>query len=59
MILLELLQKCLDRSNDALSTVQAAFDVATACITADQMLTRQKQHAHFLVLADFACDVAL
>ena len=58
-ILLELLQKRLDRSNDALSTEREAFDAVTAWFAANQMSTRQKQYANVLVHADFACDVAL
>ena len=58
-ILLALLQKRIDCSNDALSTERAAFDAVTAWRAANQMSTRQKQYANFLVHADFACAAAL
>ena len=39
-ILVELLQKRFDSSNNALSTERAAFDAVTARLAADQMSTR-------------------
>lgn len=51
------LYKCVDCSDDALSTQRTASDALAASLTADQVSTRQEKHGYDLIHADLAGNV--